>query len=519
MSVPLCMRAMFEEPFLGALVSAIRSSRKPSLVAAPVGVLLDPVHNGAHSDDRVSDVHHAHGSRIIHVSQLDLLDDRQRERRVQTTDNPPGGTVTTTGLPRVTFDPEKDFLLKPGESVLEFCERQMEPDRSAVLPNGTWPTTALFNASRNHIQLRPVICVFDAKYWRLQEPYLPTLLPMYYCSAIVVYGYATYLDGSIVWKYPTAVPYLQALLNMTNRRQLSDRNNITVYFTLGGEREDSINLSFVAGHPAVNVDWNFPGDNCNTLIGHDVSSYYKLIYELKSSPFNVMISISPVKDRLSTYGLGVGTGMVDYAIIKTHTHIVPPSLFSVVRCSGDQLVTADVFNRALGMLPKMEDQFRLGYSISVAPETFLAPAAQLGAPVLGTMQWDNHTRQPGRTSYASVCQEKLVIRTSMHPLVSHGHPPSRQPDRAHTASATAGERSRLSKVLTSYVCVQQPRSSCTNVATFADERAFIERMKLAYADKMAMAPVAVDDIDLDDFNGKCGNGMSPLIRAIATGPR
>ncbi|KAH7938684.1 hypothetical protein HPB51_028798 [Rhipicephalus microplus] len=180
------------------------------------------------------------------------------------------------------------------------------------------------------------------RYWRLQEPCLPTLLPMYHCSAIVVYGYATYLGGSIVWKYPTAVPYVQALLNMTNRRQLSHRNNnITVYFTLGGEREDSRNLSFVAGHP---------------VIRH------------------------------------------------------------VVRCSGDQLATADVFNRALGMLPKMEDQFRLGYSISVAPETFPAPAAQLGAPVLGTMQWDNHTGQPGRTSYASVCQEKPVIRTSMHPL-------------------------------------------------------------------------------------------------------
>ncbi|KAL3197448.1 hypothetical protein MRX96_044891, partial [Rhipicephalus microplus] len=249
---------------------------------------------------------------------------------------------TTTGLSRVTFYAEENFLLKPGESVQEFCARKMEPDRSPTLPNGTWPTTALFNASRNHIQLRPVICVFDAKYWRLQEPYLHTLLPMYYCSAIVVYGYATYLDGSIVWKYPTAVPYLQALLNMTNRRQLSDHNNnITVYFTLGGEREDSINLSFVAGHP---------------VIRH------------------------------------------------------------VVRCSGDQLVTADVFNRALGMLPKMEDQFRLGFIISVAPETFLAPAAQLGAPVLGTMQWDNHTRQPGRTSYASMCQEKPTIRTSMHPL-------------------------------------------------------------------------------------------------------
>ncbi|KAL3200142.1 hypothetical protein MRX96_043623 [Rhipicephalus microplus] len=128
----------------------------------------------------------------------------------------------------------------------------------------------------------------------------------------------------------------------------------------------------------------------------------------------------------------------------------------------------------------------LGYKkIEVAPETFLAPVAQLGAPILGTMQWDNHTRQPGRTSYASVCHEKPVIRTSSHPLC--------------------------------LMVARQVDSQTVNVATFADERALLERMRLTYSNKMAMAPVAVFDIDLDDFNGTCGSGMSPLIRAVATG--
>ncbi|KAH7964350.1 hypothetical protein HPB51_027412 [Rhipicephalus microplus] len=117
-------------------------------------------------------------------------------------------------------------------------------------------------------------------------------------------------------------------------------------------------------------------------------------------------------------------------------------------------------------------------TVNVAPETFLAPVAQLGAPILGTMQWDNHTRQPGRTSYASVCQEKPVIRTSSHPLC--------------------------------LMVARQVDSQTVNVATFADERALQERMRLTYSNKMAMAPVAVFDIDLDDFNGTCGSGMSPL---------
>ncbi|KAL1445685.1 hypothetical protein MTO96_044885 [Rhipicephalus appendiculatus] len=132
-----------------------------------------------------------------------------------------------------------------------------------------------------------------------------------------------------------------------------------------------------------------------------------------------------------------------------------------------------------------EDEFTLAL-LNVAPETFLAPAAQLGAPVLGTMQWDNYTRQPGRTSYASVCQEKPVIRTPSHPL-----------------------------------CLMVARridSQTMHVVTFADERAIMERMNMTYADQMAMAPVAVYDIDLDDFTAKCGNVQSPLIRAVATGP-
>ncbi|KAL3243372.1 hypothetical protein MRX96_020585 [Rhipicephalus microplus] len=166
--------------------------------------------------------------------------------------------------------------------------------------------------------------------------------------------------------------------------------------------------------------------------------------------------------------------MVEYIIIKTHMHAEPRSLFHMVRCSGYQSVAADIFNEALN------------HALHVAPETFLAPVAQLGAPVLGTSQWDRHTRQPGRTSYASVCQEKPVIRTPKHPLC--------------------------------LMVARQIAIHTLQVATFADERALKERMNLTYSDNMAVATVAVFDIDLDDFYGKCGRGMSPLIRAIATGP-
>ncbi|KAL3243371.1 hypothetical protein MRX96_020584 [Rhipicephalus microplus] len=40
------------------------------------------------------------------------------------------------------------------------------------------------------------------RYWRLQDTYLPTLQPMFYCSGIVVYGYGVRANGEVVWKIP-----------------------------------------------------------------------------------------------------------------------------------------------------------------------------------------------------------------------------------------------------------------------------------------------------------------------------
>ncbi|XP_054933132.1 uncharacterized protein [Dermacentor andersoni] len=134
----------------------------------------------------------------------------------------------------------------------------------------------------------------------------------------------------------------------------------------------------------------------------------------------------------------------------------------------------------------MTDKANLGYSISVGPETFKAQAAQLGAPVLGMIQWDNTTLQPGRTSYASVCTHTPVLRTAWHPQC--------------------------------LIVARRIDNQTVHVATFADEYALQKRMNRTYADQMAMAPVAVFDIDLDDFAGNCTGVMSPLIRVVATGP-
>ncbi|KAL3243381.1 hypothetical protein MRX96_020594 [Rhipicephalus microplus] len=313
------------------------------------------------------------------------------------------------------------------------------------------PTGKSLNTTTKDIQQRPVICVFNAKYWRLQDTYLPDFIPVHYCTAILWYGYAVDVkDGSIVWKYPSAKTYKNSLLVMLYNGQLLHRgNNISVYFALGGAREDNANLSLMVGNP----------ETRRRLVA---SVWLEL-----NNPFQ------PWTSTLSS--------------LKTHMHTANPSMRDVVRCSGDHSDAADVFNAALSSLPKTDDDWRLGYSISVAPETFVAPAAQLGGsrPGHGAVGQPDPSTRPVR-AMRPVCQEKPVIRTNSHPLC--------------------------------LMVARQMENQNVLVATFSDERALMERMNLTYSSNMALAPVAVYDIDLDDFAGECGNGLSPLIRAVATGP-
>ncbi|KAH7976366.1 hypothetical protein HPB52_012766 [Rhipicephalus sanguineus] len=119
----------------------------------------------------------------------------------------------------------------------------------------------------------------------------------------------------------------------------------------------------------------------------------------------------------------------------------------------------------------------------VAPETFSAQVSQLGAPSSGPSRWDNYTLQPGKAHYTSVCRQP-VIRTPEHP-----------------ECLMAERRVGLYNV---------------SVATFSDPDALRSRVRKSYLDGMGMAPLMVYDIDLDDYQGLCGFGMSPLIRVLAT---
>lgn len=226
------------------------------------------------------------------------------------------------------------------------------------------------------------------------------------------------------------------------------------------------------------MDWNYPGDSCSSASPMPGINFRKMVGALVTSGHRVMVSVPAIELRARLYDIGNMAQQVEYLVVKTHV----VRSYGLVSCSGAQAFVAKVFNNIRALLNRTYWP-KIAYSVSVAPETFTAEVAQLGAPSSGPSRWDNYTMQPGRAHYAALCRQP-VIRTPEHPEC----------------------------------LMTQRRLGLYNVhvATFSDPAALRSRVRKAYTDGMGMAPVMVYDIDLDDFQGRCGFGMSPLIRALAT---
>ncbi|KAH6921273.1 hypothetical protein HPB50_027736 [Hyalomma asiaticum] len=464
-----------------------------------------------------------------------------------TTTTPVGGLEpSSTQEPRVTYDSDDNFLLPPGVSVEEFCSKQIDTV-SRALPL-VYSHTPVFVDSKPVIQYRHILCVFDVRHWRQEEPYTPYLLPFSYCTAIILTGYGVNgATGSLLEKDESLTTFARTLQNI---QPLHGAHRTTVYVTLGGDRDDSANLSRVAAvgtarsvlirelssnvpqlwqvapetftaHMAVlgayssgpstwdtytrqpgkahyvavcNLDKLRTADRPECLMtsrpvdndtlhsdGPGTINFSGLLDDILSARFSVIVSIPPIVARMRWYDLNKHLSKILYVIVKTHTLRYP----DLVSCSGERTFAAQVYNDIRRMF-NQSSWWKLGYSVSVAPETFTAHMAVLGAYSSGPSTWDTYTRQPGKAHYVAVCNlDKL--RTADRPE-----------------------------------CLMTSRpvdNDTLHVVAFADEEALVQRMVQSYSDGMGVAPVAVYDVDLDDYRGVCSGGavMSPLIRALASG--
>ncbi|XP_054933360.1 uncharacterized protein [Dermacentor andersoni] len=75
----------------------------------------------------------------------------------------PATQMTTPGLPKETYDPEENFLLPPGETMQQFCSRKIGRWINSTVVNNQMPAITTLAPRPNDVQLRPVICVLNAK--------------------------------------------------------------------------------------------------------------------------------------------------------------------------------------------------------------------------------------------------------------------------------------------------------------------------------------------------------------------
>ncbi|KAH7957806.1 hypothetical protein HPB52_022771 [Rhipicephalus sanguineus] len=157
----------------------------------------------------------------------------------------------------------------------------------------------------------------------------------------------------------------------------------------------------------VYLDWEYPGDNCGGP--NDTDNMISFINYLRALNISVILAVPPEPAVVSSYDLPRAMPLVKYVVVKTHTL----RLSSAVYCSGARRFAAGVFSNVRDLLPQ-EQRHKLAYSVSVAPDTFTAREAVMGAVSLGPSRWENYTKKAGKTHYAAICHLN-VTRFLDHP--------------------------------------------------------------------------------------------------------
>ncbi|XP_070377567.1 probable chitinase 2 isoform X5 [Dermacentor albipictus] len=409
----------------------------------------------------------------------------------------------TPRMPQQTLVPDlkEDIVKESHLSYDKFCGQKRHIDNHTGLRGSTNRYTRI----EQPFQYREIICVFDTKYYRTEAVYYPENVPYDFCSSLVYSSLAVFFYR-VQWKRPNLdADFMQRLRALQLRHR---GNHVPIYVTLGGEPEDNANFTKVLRHrerllrfthnlrvfllngayEGLHLDWDHPQGLCGER--SDTENLRNFLHTLRAQwTGRMVLSVPPAPHRLRHYGIERILPMLEHVIVTTH-RLGRGRV--VVGCSGGGDDTARVMRAVRKRFPP-EWWKRFIYSVSVGAHTFTtADAPYLGAPSTGPSSFDYYTRQPGKTRYDLVCQ---LTRT----------------EKAAGAECDVGYLSSTdaSQVTTGRRDVK--------VAAFAAPNEIQTRMRRAYAYNLGDTPIAVYDIDLDDFEGKCPGGtLSPQVEAYAT---
>ncbi|KAL1457298.1 hypothetical protein MTO96_027697 [Rhipicephalus appendiculatus] len=346
---------------------------------------------------------------------------------------------------------------------------------------------------------RPVICVLQNKHFRQQFFYRAAFVPFEYCTYVVLqFFHVTKTNPSYRTSHDAA--FLRSVVSASRKRTKKmhgQSDDVPVLLGLGVDESDSsrfhhmvvadtvevfvraamvhVNMDRLNG---VHVNWLYPGDRCGDAADKaglvDILQKFRSLLPLPDYTLTVAVTTQSATKNYDLQGM---LDVVDYIVVHA------PDSRNTIACHFNRTAVVAAMYR----FSKTTDLSRkFCYAMRLSASTFLAHSPALGARAHGRGRELRASNATGKAARFELCDASWTV------------------DRAgSTKECTLATK-------------REPVDGMTLTATYETVQNLQHRFDLSYADGIGGQCVAVYDLELDDYIGRCKRGFSPHLKAIAT---
>lgn len=392
-------------------------------------------------------------------------------------------------------DEEADAEARRDVDREQFCEQPV-PRFPFSAPTANVTTPPIYDDKL--LLQRPVICVLQNKHFRQQFFYQAAFTPFEYCTYVVLqFFHVTKTNPS--YRTSHDADFLRSIVSASRKRTKKLRgqsDGVPILLGLGVDESDSsrfhhmvvadtvevfvraamvhVDMDRLSG---VHVNWLYPGGRCGDAADKtgllDLLQKFRSVLPLPAYTLTVAVSTQSAPKNYDLQGM---LDVVDYIVVHA------PDSYSTIACHFNRTaVTAAMyrFARTTGLSRKF------CYAMRLSATTFLVHAPELGARAHGRGPELRASNAAGKAARFELCDASWTV------------------DRAGSTPECT------------LVAKREPVEGKALIATYETVQNLQQRFDLGYADGIGGQCVAVYDLELDDYLGRCMQGFSPHLRVIA----
>ncbi|KAL3189643.1 hypothetical protein MRX96_021396 [Rhipicephalus microplus] len=345
---------------------------------------------------------------------------------------------------------------------------------------------------------RPVICVLQNKHFRQQFFYRAAFVPFEYCTYVVLqFFHVTKTNPSYRTSHDAA--FLRSVVNASRKRTKKmhgQSDDVPILLGLGVDESDSsrfyhmvvantvevfvraamvhVNMDRLNG---VHINWLYPGDRCGDMA--DKAGLVDILRKFRSllpqPDYTITVSVS-TRSANKNYDMQGVLDVVDYVVVQA------PDWHTTIACHFNRTEVVAAMNRFSGATGLSQ---KFCYAMRLSASTFLTHSPALGARAHRRGSELRASNATGKAARFELCDASWTV------------------DRAgSTKECTLATK-------------REPMDGMTLTATYETVQNLKHRFDLSYADGIGGQCVAVYDLELDDYIGRCKRGFSPYLRVIA----